>query len=199
MINTSGILLAAGHSSRFGSAKALANFQGATVIESLQEEMINSRLDEIVIVLGAHVDRIKPLLLNHKKIKVVHNKDYNLGQTSSFQAALKDIDRGAKAVLLLPVDYPLVSAKTLDLIIDAFSQKQPRILVPTFNGKKGHPPVFSTALKDEFLALDHQLGINTVIHRHEKDTVLMPLSDRGIIKTFNTIEELEALKVQETI
>jgi molybdenum cofactor cytidylyltransferase len=195
---TTGILLAAGFSARFGSPKALAPLNDSTVIAILQQEMLKSRLDEIVIVTGAHAEGIKPLLLKHKKIKVVHNKDYNLGQTSSFQAGLGQTDPKSGAVLLLPVDYPLLTAPTLDLLIEGFFRQKARILVPTFNGRKGHPPVFSALLQDEFLRLDPGEGINTVIHRHDKDTVLLPVQDPSVLKTFNTKEEWEAIKPQET-
>src|SRR6185503_2965173 len=183
MTRTSGILLAAGLSVRFGSPKALAPLNGSTVIESLQQVMLNSGLDEIVIVLGAHVEEIKPLLLKHKKIKVVYNKDYNLGQTSSFQAALRQIDSKTKAILLLPVDYPRLTAAMLDLLIDAFFHQKAKILVPTFNGRKGHPPIFAASLKEEFLEVDPKDGINSVIHRHDKDTVLLPVQDASVLKT----------------
>src|SRR3990167_701833 len=102
------IVLSAGQNSRFGSPKALAKFKGRTVIEHLQIVLIASDLDEIIIVLGAFVNDIKPYLLKHKKIKVVYNKDYNLGQTSSFQTGLKVMDQQSQGVMLLPVDFPLV-------------------------------------------------------------------------------------------
>src|SRR3989338_3666132 len=72
------ILLSAGLSSRFGSPKALGLLDPSlTVIERVQQMLVSSRLDEIVIVLGFRHTRIKPYVLNHKKIKVVYNKDYN--------------------------------------------------------------------------------------------------------------------------
>src|SRR5438093_2568565 len=89
---TSCILLSAGLSTRFGSAKALAKLGDQTVIECLLKTLVESDLAEIIVVLGAHADKIKPHILNHTKVKVVYNKDYILGQTSSVKAGVEALD-----------------------------------------------------------------------------------------------------------
>ena len=85
------ILLTAGLSNRFRSPKALARLGQDTVIEHLQKTLINTQISDIVIVLGAEAETIKPFLLNHKKIRFVYNKNFNFGQTSSFKTGLTGI------------------------------------------------------------------------------------------------------------
>jgi len=87
------ILLSAGLSQRFGSPKALAQWNTGTVIEHLQNLLVKSQVDEIIVVCGAHADQIKPHILEHKQVRFVYNKDYNFGQTSSFKAGLKSVSR----------------------------------------------------------------------------------------------------------
>ena len=193
------LLLSAGFSARFGSPKALARLHGQTIIEHVLKELLQSNVDQIIVVLGAHMEQIKPLLLNHKKIKVVYNKDYNLGQTSSFKAGLREINNEVQGIMLLPIDYPLLRAKTIDLLIARFAEKKSSILVPVFNEKRGHPPIFAVSLKEELLALDDNKGINTVIHKHEDDLEDFSVWDAGVIKTFNTQQELESIRVQGII
>jgi CTP:molybdopterin cytidylyltransferase MocA len=188
------LVLSAGLSRRFGSPKALADMNGDTAIGRLQKVLVNSRLDEVYIILGAHAQEIKPFLLNHKKVKSVYNKDYNLGQTSSFQAGLRSLSPQTKGFLLLPVDFPLVSQQTIDLLICRFKENEPLLVLPTFNGKKGHPPLFSVRLKEEFLGLGTDSGLNTVVHAHQDETAFLPVEDPGIIQTFNTQEEFERLR-----
>ena len=95
------ILLSAGLSKRFGSPKALADISGVSVIRYIQNTLIESKIGEIVVVLGANKEKIKSHILNHKKIKVVYNKDYNFGQTSSFKAGLSQISNDSKGIMLL--------------------------------------------------------------------------------------------------
>lgn len=189
------ILLSAGLSSRFGSPKALARTKNGTVIEHMLNTLVLVKnITEIIVVLGADAQRIKAGILNHKKVKVVYNKDYNLGQTSSFKAGLQNTSLEAKGIMLLPVDYPAIKKETFEAIIGCFFKKNPQILIPTFNGHKGHPPLFSSKLKEEFLKLDAAAGLNTIARHHlPKDTFLLSVSDEGITRTFNTLKEWEKL------
>ena len=189
------IILSAGLSSRFGSPKALALFKDhQTVIQYLLEQLLKTKLNEIIVVLGAHAHDIKPFLLNHKKIKVVYNKDYNLGQTSSVKSGLKQISPNTKAFLVLPVDYPWVNPKTIDGLIRHFLNHKSLVLIPSYQDKKGHPPLFDIDLKDEFLNMENTLGINEIAKKYSNETMLADMDDAGVIKTFNTKEEFEQLK-----
>ena len=188
------IFLSAGLSSRFGSPKALAPFQQETVIEYLMGLLLKTNLDEIIVVLGSHAEEIKPFILKHNNVKVVYNKDYNFGQTSSFKVGLKNISSDASGLLLLPIDYPFVRMETINYLIEQFYKKSAPILIPTYGGRRGHPPLFEAELKNEFLALDHSFGVNSIIHQHEKDVALVEVDDPGVIKSFNTKDEFERIK-----
>ncbi len=187
------ILLSAGLSSRFGSPKALALINHVTVIERTQKALIDSSVDEIIIVLGSESKRIKPYILKHKKVKVVYNKDYNLGQTSSFKIGLNFVNSDAKGVMLFPVDFPLVKSETLDSLINKFYLQNPGILIPSYRDRKGHPPIFNAKFKNEFLSLSDDQGLNLIQHQYSKDVFLFEVIDSGVIRTFNTLEELDKI------
>lgn len=186
------VLLCAGYSSRFGSPKALAVLGGLRLIEKFQNILIASDLNEVIVVLGAHSADIEPYLLKHKKIKVVYNKDYNLGQTSSFKAALRAVSPSSQGIMLLPVDFPLIQAATINSLVNEFNRlkQKPLILIPTFQNKKGHPPIFHQSLAKEMGALKDEEGINTIVHRCADKVQLCPVTDEGILLSFNTREEL---------
>jgi len=186
------ILLSAGESERFGSPKALARTSQRTAIEDLQNTLLGSIADEIIVVLGAYVDAVKPHVFNHKKVRVVYNKDYKLGQTSSFQTGLSAVGNGTGAVLLVPVDCPLILTSTVDLLIRHFEQSNPVLLIPAYQGKRGHPPVFNASLKTEILTLSPSIGLNSLFAGHAPQ--ILEINDPGIVQTFNTPEELEAIK-----
>lgn len=188
------ILLSAGLSSRFGSPKALASLHKQTVVEHIQHMLLSTQVAEIIIVLGHEPEKIKPFILKHKKTKVVYNKDYIFGQTSSFQAGLKHVDEKSLGVMLLPVDYPFIKRETIDSLVESFAKKKCFILIPAFEDRYGHPPVFRTILKDEIFGISQSVGLNSIAHKHKEKTVILPVSDNGILKTFNTQEEFERLK-----
>lgn len=188
------VVLSAGLSSRFGSSKSLAKIGSLTAIEFLLKRLVATDLGQILVVLGANADQIKPYVLKHDKINIVYNKNYNLGQTSSFKAALPLVSATASGIMLLPVDYPFIQSTTINGLIKEFRTKKPLILVPTFNAIKGHPPLFSASLKEEFLVLGDDQGANEVVHRH--NILLAPVSDEGVIATFNTPQEFSLLKTK---
>ncbi len=198
LLMVSCLLLSAGFSSRFGSPKALARLKDQTLIEHLQELLLSTQLHEIIIVLGHGAEQIKPFLFKHIKIKVVYNKDYKFGQTSSFKCGLKDLAAQATGILLLPIDYPIVKAETFDALIAFFEGKKPMALIPSYQDKKGHPPILNVGLKSEFLALKDSVGVNTVIHHHIDDVIVLPVDDPGVLKSFNTKEEFERIKTELT-
>jgi molybdenum cofactor cytidylyltransferase len=187
------ILLSAGFSQRFGSPKALARFDGETIVTILQKTLLKSLVDEIVIVIGAHQEAIKPFILNHKRVKLVYNKDYKFGQTSSFQSGLKAVSPESRGIFLLPVDFPFVQSLTFDRLIKIFLKEQCQILIPTYQGHKGHPPLFSNKLKAEILALPTEAGVNTLIHKYSQFTANWEIHDEGVILSFNTGEEFQVI------
>lgn len=188
------ILLAAGLSERFGSPKALANISGNTVIGHVQNKLLESCCDQIIVVLGAHADKIQPSIFIHSRIRVVYNKDYYFGQASSVQAGWREADDQAEGIMFLPVDCPLVQSSSIDRVIDHFKKHAPDILIPCYQNKKGHPPIFHQLLKSKVLNIPRDLGLNSLFAEHPPQTV--EINDPGIIQSFNTPQEFEIIKNQ---
>jgi molybdenum cofactor cytidylyltransferase len=185
------ILLSAGASERFGSPKALASLWGTPVIVHIQTALLQTSCDKIIVVLGAQADQIQPSIFIHSRIRVVYNKNHYFGQASSVQAGWREADISSKGVLLLPVDCPLVAASSIDKIIDYFGKHDPDILVPSYQNKKGHPPIFHQRLKSKVLNLPKDQGLNSLFAQHPPQTV--DIDDEGIVKSFNTPQELEKI------
>ncbi|MEN8221624.1 MAG: nucleotidyltransferase family protein [Acidobacteriota bacterium] len=185
------VILSAGMSSRFGSPKALAPLNSENVIEHQQNILLKTEINEIIIVLGADSKQIEPFVNNSERIRTVYNKNYRSGQTSSFKAGVEKISPDSEGIMLLPVDYPFIKAETYNYICEQFITNMPMITVPTYNNKKGHPPVFNSDLKNELLSLDNSRGLNTLHHKYDKNLLFVPVRDPGVCKTFNTTEEFK--------
>src|SRR3989338_2351431 len=183
------LLLAAGLSSRFGSPKALAEIQGQTFLARQIEMLLSAGIEHVVLVLGAQAELLRRSIKADPRIKIIHNEHYQQGQTSSVKAGILQIPEGSD-VLLLPVDFPFVLPKTVLQLTEHFKKDAPKILIPTYNGRKGHPPIFSRKLRDEILQLDNSLGLNEIIRRHQTEVQLLSVRDKGVVATFNTPEEL---------
>ncbi len=192
-IMISAIILSAGLSQRFGSPKALALVNNITIIEHLQKVLVDTEIENIYVVLGANADEIKAYILNHKKVHIVYNKNFKSGQTSSFKAGLKALPIQSNAVMLFPVDAPFVKKETISAVISRFRENYPSILVPTHQNKKGHPPVFNISLLSQLLNLSDDTGLNQFQHENKDKIVLFEVDDPGVVQSFNTKEELDAI------
>jgi CTP:molybdopterin cytidylyltransferase MocA len=193
------IILSAGLSSRFGSPKALVRLDETPIIERLQRTVLSSGVDEIVVVLGDHRRDIKPHILNHKAIKIVYNRNYKYGQTSSFKKGISLISPKSQGVFLLPVDYPFISAKTLGIMMDFFQKHDFQMIIPVYQQQKGHPPLFSRNLLEEIRGWDNNQGLNGLALRIPNETLLLPIGDKGVILTFNTLEELKMIVTAQKV
>ncbi len=187
------IVLAAGESKRFGSPKPLARIGTKTVIEIIQDKLLSSGLSEIIVVLGHKADCIIPFVNKNRRISYTINSNYVLGQTSSVKAGLIKVNPGSKGIMVLPVDMPAVSPDTIDELIHIFLEKSPLILVPEYQERKGHPPIFSTKLLDELKNLSDIEPLSEILHKHQNSVLKIPVEDRGVAASFNTTEELKEL------
>ena len=194
------VILSAGFSERFGSPKALANINGKTNIAFLLEKLIKCNLSEIVVVLGFEHEKITQHVFKHNLLNLVYNKDYKFGQTTSVIAGLKKTSTKSDEFLILPIDCPFVRPQTVDQLIVNFKRNTSDILIPMYQNRRGHPPVFNQKVKDAILKLDIAKGINTVLKDETYTTNVLDTDDPGVTETFNTPEELnEILKLHNSV
>src|SRR5690348_9511499 len=106
-----GLILAAGESSRMGRDKALLPYGGSTFLEHIVGTLHGAGIEHVTVVLGHHASEIQSGVNLHRA-QVVLNQNYRQGQTSSLQAGLRSIDQEVvQAVILCLVDHPLVSVE----------------------------------------------------------------------------------------
>lgn len=187
------ILLAAGESRRFGSPKPLVDIDGLPLIETLIRRLLATAIGRTVVVLGASAADVAAHIPAHPSVSVIINKDYQEGQTSSFKAGLEALDAQARGVMLLPVDTAFVKKETINLLAGIFLEKNPLVLVPAWQGLRGHPPFFSAKLLGDFKNLKNTDPLYTVQRRYAAETLEVPVDDEGVTLSFNTPEELRKI------
>lgn len=178
------VILSGGASRRMGSPKALLAFQGRPFLEHLIDVTKHPRISVRRIVLGADAEPIaKEVSLAADEIVI--NKDWEQGQLSSIQAALRSMPGGTDGMLLCLIDHPLISAGLIDELIEAFYSSQKPIVIPLFEGRRGHPMIFSASLYDELLQAPMDKGARAVVWAHPHDIAEIPTSEEGCILNLN--------------
>ncbi len=108
--------------------------------------------------------------------RVVVNPAYAAGQSTSLRAGLAAVNPGAAAALFLLGDQPQVYPRTIDALIDAFQTHGALIVVPTYDGVRGHPVLIARALFEELASVTGDMGARDVIRAHEDAVLRVPMN-----------------------
>lgn len=192
-----GLVLAAGESSRMGSDKALLPFRGSTFLEVILRNLRAAGIDRRVVVLGHHAEEIERRT-NLAGAQVALNPSYREGQTSSLQAGLRALQEARpEAVLLCLVDHPAVSAEVMRQICAGFFNSRAPVVIPVFQGHRGHPVLVSRLLFQKLLDLKAGEGANGVIREHFDAACWVETQDSAILMDIDEADDYEQLSGQE--
>ena len=75
-------------------------------------------------------------------------------------------------------------------LIEEFDSSGKAIVLPTYNGRRGHPVIFRATLYDELLAASPEVGARQVVWAHAKRSLEVPTDEEGIILNLNDPETL---------
>lgn len=140
--------------------------------------------DPVIVVLGH--DPGGAILERHLSLPVtfVRNPDPDRGMFSSLQVGLAET-RG-DAALFQPVDFPMVSAETVDRLA---RMEGVALAIPVFEGKRGHPVRLGAALMEEMRRAPAHGQARDLIRPHYGDAVFVEVDDPGVVRDIDTPEE----------
>ncbi len=184
-----GVLLAAGGSTRFGRPKQLLPFGGRTLVEHALDILLQSPVDEVIVVLGAHAEEIAPLV-QKPRVRVVLNPRWEQGQSTSLRAALDALPPECEAMIFAPCDMPWIPPALIGEII-AVWQATGKPLVATMGGQvRGIPALIAREIFDELKGIPGDQGCRVLI-RGNPERVAHVHADPNLLTDIDTPEEYE--------
>ena len=174
-----------------GRLKQLMPFGESTILEQAIDNLLNSAVDETIVVLGHKAEEITKTIAA-KPIKIIVNPNYGEGMSTSIIAGLILVDPRADAVMLALGDQPLVDSPTINHLITEFQKQDKGIAVPTYKGKRGHPVILATKYKAELLELKGDIGAREIISRHPEDVLEVAAASESVITDIDTEEDYTA-------
>lgn len=149
---TTGLVLAAGGSSRLGQPKQLLDYQGRTLLDATLDMARRCAFDQLIVALGGASDEVRSSV-DLTGCDVVDNVAYTTGCSSSIVAALGAIDRRADAMVLLLGDQPGVEPTSVDTLRATAQAAEATLAVCRYDDGRGHPFWFARPVFDDLAAL----------------------------------------------
>ncbi len=172
-----------------GQPKALLPWMGTTLVEYQLEQMAASRVSGVIVVVGHEAEVVRARVAGRSGVRVVENREYKRGRASSVVAGVREVPAESKALLLLNVDQPRPSW-LIDEVVDAHFRGRAKITIPVHKGRRGHPTVFDSSLRDEMLAITEEgLGLKQVVRQDGGRVGNVEVSSSLIYLDMNTPEE----------
>jgi molybdenum cofactor cytidylyltransferase len=189
------LVLAAGRSTRMGGPnKLLAELAGKPLVRIAVEEALASRANPVIVVTGHERERVEQALTG-LSVRLVHNPDFAGGLSTSLKAGLAAVPEDADGAIVCLGDMPQVDAALIDRLIAAFDPSRGAlIVVPTVDGKRGNPVLWSRRFFPELTALEGDVGARHLIGTYTEALVEVPVSDRAAFTDVDTPEALSALR-----
>ena len=186
------VILAAGASSRMGRDKGLLPVPGGgTFLSTLAWSLLDGGCTDVVAVVGAAEDAFRAAVERGRlPVRLVRNPDPSRGQLSSLHEALDELaPRAPRAVVMAPVDLPLVAPATVRAVIDAWARGGSPIVRPSHRGRHGHPVLFDARVLPELRAAGLSAGARVVVRAHAAESCDVEIDDPGAFEDIDTPED----------
>jgi molybdenum cofactor cytidylyltransferase len=190
--NITAIILAAGEGKRMGQPKALVEIDGVSFLEQIIAKLRDTNFEPIIVVGGANANQVEKQC-TQLEVHFVENKSWQSGQFSSLKVGLAAREIGTDGILIALVDHPFVETRTYQRLREAHFKHPDSIIIPVYQGKRGHPTIIPHKIANEINAAPNGLNLREIIRGHQNLLVELPVDDVGILKDIDTIQDLEEI------
>jgi molybdenum cofactor cytidylyltransferase len=188
------IVLAAGASTRFGSAKQLVRVAGRPLMHTAVARAADVAGSAVIVVLGARAAELAPLL-THSAASVVINRDWREGIASSIRAGVARLPSSCGAVLLMLADQAAVTSEDLKRLAGVWRRQPHYIAAARYGTTTGVPAIFPRSTFVDLGALRGDVGARALLQRNPDRVVRVPMASAAI--DVDTPEDLLSLGIQK--
>jgi molybdenum cofactor cytidylyltransferase len=189
------IVLGAGRSSRMGGPnKLLAEIGGKPLVRIVVEAALASRARPVIVVTGHQRERVEAALAD-LPVSFAHNPHFAEGLGTSLRTGIAALPADVDGAIVCLGDMPQVDAGLIDRLIGALDPDQGALVaVPTIDGKRGNPVVWSRRFFPDLMTVEGDVGARYLIGRYPEAVAEVPVSGSAALTDVDTPEALAAVK-----
>jgi molybdenum cofactor cytidylyltransferase len=189
------IVLAAGTSARSAPENKLLTPSpaGGTLISQTIDQAIGVGTSPVIVVTGHQAEQIRDVL-SEKPVRLVHAQQFAEGIAASLRTGIAALGSEIEAALICLGDMPLIEPTILRRIIGNFDAQQKREIIPTFQGQRGNPILWSKRFFPELLKLSGDSGGRRILDRHKQFIAEISVASAAVRIDFDTPEQLRSYK-----
>ena len=190
MNSITAILLAAGESTRMKKLKSLLAWGKYTLIEYQVNSLLNSSIDQVIVVLGYRNEELTTCI-DKFPINIVVNNDYASGKTTSIKKGISYVPDNKSDFLFLSVDQPRKTG-LINSLIDFHFQNKSLISYPVYNNRGGHPIILNRSLKVDIENINEStFGLKDIIIKNKQKVNQLEVSDEQCLLDLNIYQDYE--------
>lgn len=183
------IILASGMSKRLGENKLLVDFNGKPMVYWTIKAVKESKIDNVVLI---YKDREVKRIGEAFNIKTIFNGKYMLGQSEGIKLGVTyNLDEDGFMFIL--GDQPFLTSRTLDEM-KAIFEKEDKIIIPTYKGRRGAPNIFPRRFIENLLALEGDIGGRKIIKSNENEIIFYEIENELELEDIDSKETLDELR-----
>lgn len=171
-----------------GTQKLLLPFEGKTIIEKVVENILDSDITRIKVVLGSERTDISNAL-KWKPVDLVVNENFQQGMHTSVISGINALPWEARAVLIFLGDQPFIPLDVPKKVIEGWRHSGKGIVIPLFEGKRGHPPLYDLKYRNELIHLNPDQGLRSIAQAFPEDIYEVETSSPEIIRDIDTRDD----------
>ena len=190
-MNVYAVVPAAGRSRRMGTQKLLLPFGGTTVIGQVVTTLRASPVAGVVVVTSAHDPAVAAAARDAGAVTVT-NDDPAGDMLGSIRCGVRALPAECDAALVALGDQPTLRPELVGGLLEAAAARPDALVVPAYNGRRGHPLLIPSRWFGEVLTRHDGVGLRGLLAYHPQDVLEFMVSDEWVLHDVDDVRAYAA-------